>query len=199
MAEELDLDELEAARLLLDASAEGDPEAWGRPLWECGMLRFHQERRFMLDCMRLLIEIVADDEIEETMQSAFAELVEKVVYLVPEPGKVRNEKIVPKCTQAMQAVRQGLQSHVERMTAKTMLAQANLLTKVGEQQEVYEFVRVSMVEQHELLSVILCAAIEKRHADMRDFKDFLATLKRADKYDHLLGKLLHVPTLESEG
>jgi nuclear pore complex protein Nup205 len=76
------------------------------------------------------------------------------------------------------------------MTAKTMLAQASLLTKVGEQQEVYEFVRISMVEQHELLAVILCAAIEKRHAEVRDFKEFLAGLKKADKYDHLLGKFL---------
>ncbi|KAK0646661.1 nucleoporin Nup186/Nup192/Nup205 [Cercophora newfieldiana] len=190
MADELDLDELEAARLLLDASAEGDPESWGRPLWECGMLRFHQERRFMLDCMRLLIEIAADEDLEDGLHDSFGEIVEERVYRVPRPGstktQVKDDKVVPKCTQAMLAVRQGLQAHVERMMAKSMLAQANLMSKVGEQQEVYEFVRISMVEQHELLSVILCAAIEKRHAEVKDFKDFLAGLKKADKYDHLL-------------
>ncbi|KAK4443936.1 nucleoporin Nup186/Nup192/Nup205 [Podospora aff. communis PSN243] len=192
VADELDLDELEAARLLLDASAEGDPEAWGRPLWECGMLRFHQERRFLLDCMRLLIEIAADEDIEDNLHDVFGGIVEHQVFGVPEPGAKAGEgssreiKIVPKCTQAMLAVRQGLQSHVERMTAKSMLQQASLLTKVGEQQEVYEFVRISMVEQHELLAVILCSAIDKRHAEVKDFKEFLAGLKKADRYDHML-------------
>jgi hypothetical protein len=195
VADELDLDELEAARLLLDASAEGDPEAWGRPLWECGMLRFHQERRFLLDCMRLLIEIAADEDIEDNLLDVFGGIVEHQVFGVAEPGakagevSSRDVKMVPKCTQAMLAVRQGLQSHVERMTAKSMLQQASLLTKVGEQQEVYEFVRISMVEQHELLAVILCSAIEKRHAEVKDFKEFLAGLKKADRYDHILGKL----------
>lgn len=191
VAEELDLDELEAARLLLDAAAEDDAEIWGRPLWACGVIRFHQERRFLLDCMRLLIEIAADEDIDDDMRDIFGGIVEERVYRVPPPGsapQLKEDKIVPKCMSAMPAVRQMLQGIGERMTAKSLLAQASLLNKLGDSEEVYEYARISLVEQHELLAVILSAAIEKRHADVGDFKEFIGWLKKADKYDHLLGR-----------
>ena len=192
VAEELDIDEIDAARLLLDASGENDPSTYDRPLWECGIMRFHRECHFLLDCMRLMIEIATDDEIEENMQDAFGALVEEKVFRVPPPGaqpaatQGREDRIVPKCVGAMQALRQNMQRLVERMTAKMQLAQARLLTKVSDEQEVYEFAMFNMQELHQQLSVILCAAIEKRHAEVVDFKDFLAGLKKADKYDHLL-------------
>lgn len=194
MAEEIDLDELDAARLLLDASAEGDVEAWGRPLWECGVMRFHQERKYMLDCMRLLIEVAADEELDEGLQDAFGALVEERVFGVaapgtlPAPGGAQGapaDKIVAKCTKAMQDIRKTLQLMTERMFAMSMLQQGGLM-KPSDHLETYEFSRLSLVEQHELLAVILCAAIDKRHADAKHFQEFIQGLKKADKYDHLL-------------
>ena len=193
VAEELDLDELDAARLLLDANAEGDAEAWGRSLWVCGVMRFHQERRFLLDCMRLMVEIAGDEEVDENLQDAFGALVEEHVFRVPKPGAAakagREDRIVPKCMAAMQAVRTSLFKLVERAHARGMLAQVNMMTKAdGEQVEAFDFARVSLIEQHELLAVILCAAVDKRHAEVADFKEFVGVLKKADRYDHFLSK-----------
>ncbi|KAK1831758.1 nucleoporin Nup186/Nup192/Nup205 [Podospora conica] len=197
VAEELDLDELEAARLLLDASAEGDVESWGRSLWVCGVMRFHQERRFLLDCMRLMVEVAGDDELEENLQDAFGALVEEHVFRVPRPGGAappKEDRIVPKCMAAMQAVRTSLFKIADRGAARGMLApQANMLTKAdGEQMEAFDFARVSLIEQHELLAVILCAAVDKRHAEVADFKAFVGMLKKADRYDHFMIHLFPV-------
>lgn len=195
VAEELDLDELEAARLLLDASAENDAEAWGRSLWVCGVMRFHQERRFLLDCMRLMVEVAADDEVDENLQDAFGATVEELVFRVPPPGAgagAKEDRIVPRCMAAMQAVRTALFKLVDRGAARGMLAQVNnnVVTRAeGEQQEAFDFARVSLIEQHELLAVIMCAAIDKRHAEVADFREFVGMLKKADRYDHFLSKL----------
>lgn len=194
VAEELDLDELEAARLLLDASAEGDAEAWGRSLWVCGVMRFHQERRFLLDCMRLMIEVAGDDEIDENLQDGFGALVEEHVFRVPPPGAgagARQERILPRGMAAMQAVRMALFKLLDRGAARGMLTQVNnnVVTRAeGEQQEAFDFARVSLIEQHELLAVILCAAVDKRHAEVADFREFVGMLKKADRYDHFLSK-----------
>ncbi len=53
--------------------------------------------------------------------------------------------------------------------------------------EAIEFSRTSIVQQHELLAVIMCSAIEKGQAEAKDFRDFIQVLKRTDRYDHFLG------------
>lgn len=189
VADDLDLDELEAARILLDCDAEGDPETQSRPLWECAVIRFHQERRYLLDCMRLCVEIAADEELDPGLQDAFGMVADEKVFGIPPPG-VRPDgpvkKIVPRCMEAMQSVRSMLQGMMDKAAARNMLQQASLL-RPPENQETFDFSRASLVEQHECLAAILHAAVEKRHASVDDFKDFLQVLKKADKYDHFLG------------
>ena len=79
-----------------------------------------------------------------------------------------------------------LQKLSDRLTTAAVVSQANT-TSAPEVQEMVEFSRVSLVQQHELLAVILCSAVEKRMADVQDFEEFLTLLKRLDRYDHLLG------------
>jgi nuclear pore complex protein Nup205 len=188
-ADELDLDELEAARLLVDCAAEGDPETQCRPLWECAVIRFHQERKYLLDCMRLCLEATADDELDPNIQEFLGAVAEEKVFGIPPPGSQpqgSDKKIVPRCMEAMQNVRSTLQSMMEKAHARLMLQQASLV-KPPENYETYEFSRLSLVEQHECLAAILHAAVEKHHASVNDFKDLLNLFKKIDKYDHFLG------------
>lgn len=189
VADDLDLDELEAARILLDCDAEGDPETQCRPLWECAVIRFHQERKYLLDCMRLCLEAAADDELEPGLQDFLGAVAEEKVFGVPTPG-IRHEapvqRFLPRCMEAMQNVRSMIQSMMDRATAWTMLQQASLV-KAPEYQETFDFSRQSLVEQHECLAFILHGAVEKRHATADDFQQFLRLLKKVDKYDHFLG------------
>lgn len=189
VADDLDLDELEAARILLDCDAAGDAETQSRSLWECAVIRFHQERRYLLDCMRLCVEVASDEDLEPGLQDAFGALAEEKVFGVPQPGSRPDcsaKKIVPKCMEAMQSVRSMLQAMQDKAAARNVLQQASLV-KPPENQETFDFSRSSLVEQHECLAAILHAAIEKRHATVCDFQDFIQALKQVEKYDHFLG------------
>ncbi|KAL1838365.1 hypothetical protein VTJ49DRAFT_2774 [Mycothermus thermophilus] len=194
-ADDLDLDELEAARILLDCDAEGDVETQSRPLWECAIIRFHQERRFLLDCMRLCLEIAADDELDEGLQDAFGAIVDEKIFGIPAPGAPRTgdakKKFVPRCVEAIASVRSMLQSITDKAAARNLLQQANLV-RAPENQETLDFSRSSLLEQHECLAAILHAAVEKRHATVNDFREFLKSLKKTDKYDHFLVHLFPV-------
>ena len=196
VADDLDLDELESARILLDCDAEGDPETQSRPLWECAVIRFHQERRYLLDCMRLCLEIAADDELEAGLQDAFGAVAEEKVFGIPPPGSRPDctvKKVIPRCMEAMHNVRLMLHTMMEKAAAWNVL-QANI-ARIPANQETFEFSRTSLVEQHECLATILHAAVEKRHATVNDFQDFLKVLKKADKHDHFLGMENPTPRL----
>ncbi|KAK3990244.1 nucleoporin Nup186/Nup192/Nup205 [Cladorrhinum sp. PSN332] len=189
IADDLDLDEFEAGRILLDCVAEGDPESQSRPLWECGVIRFHQERRFLLDCMRLCIEVSDDEDLDEPLKDAFGAAVEDKIFGVSRGGAPKtgapSKRIIQRCMEAMQNVRAMLQSIVERAAARNVLEQVNLM-KSPDSQETFDFSKSSLVEQHECLASILHAAIEKRQADVNDFKQFIEFLKRTEKYDQFL-------------
>ncbi|KAK4106052.1 hypothetical protein N658DRAFT_415457 [Parathielavia hyrcaniae] len=194
VADDLDLDELESARILLDCDAEGDPETQSRPLWECAVIRFHQERRYLLDCMRLCVEIAADEDLEPSLQDAFGAIAEEKIFRVPPPGSQPGgavKKVIPRCMEAMQSVRSMLQGMMDKANARNLMQQANLV-RAPENQETFDFSRSSLVEQHECLAAILHAAVEKRHATDKDFQDFLRLLRKADKYDHFLVHLFPV-------
>ena len=184
----MDLDEIEAAKLLLES--EDDQVTLGRPLVECGLIRFHQQRKYLLDCMRLCINIAEDDLLPEEIQSGMGEYVSKNIFGAPAPGEpavARRDQFVSRCTAAMQDIRSWLQKIADRVTAASVVYQS-LSAQPPEFQEAIDFSRLSLIQQHENLAVILCAAIEKRHAEAQDFTDLLQSLKRVERYDHLLSE-----------
>ncbi|KAK4192033.1 nucleoporin Nup186/Nup192/Nup205 [Podospora australis] len=191
VADDLDLDEFEAGRILLDCVAEGDQEAQSRPLGECGLIRFHQERRYLLDCMRLCIEISDDEDLDENIKAVFESIVEEKIFGVVTGGAplAPTQKIIPRCMEAMRSVKAMLQTIYERATARQMLEQAKLLRP---ENETFEFSHQSLVEQHECLAFILHAAVEKQQADANDFKRFLEVLRKVERYDQFLVHLIPV-------
>jgi nuclear pore complex protein Nup205 len=188
LADELDLDEVEAAKVLLEA--EEDQDVLGRSLLECGVIRFHQQRKYLLNCMRLCIQIAKDDELEGLVQDFFGGFVTQNIYGAAAPCKKspeRAKRIIPRCVAAMQDIKAWLQMISDKMTTTAVMYQANVVQPL-EFQEAIEFSRVSLVQQHENLALILCSAIEDRQAEVKDFEDFLKLLKRIEKYDNLLGE-----------
>jgi hypothetical protein len=179
LADELDLDEVDSAKLLLES--QDDTRTLGRSLLECGVIRFHQQRRYLLDCMRLCIEIrTSDDEELDPLQDAFGTYVTENIY-----GGRDDAKIVSRCMAAMQDIKSWFQKLADRMTT------ANVVYSGAAPRlpyhEVVEFSRVSLAQQHELLALIMASAIEKRHAKPHDFIQLLKYLQKVDRYDHLLG------------
>ncbi|KAK3340657.1 nucleoporin Nup186/Nup192/Nup205 [Neurospora tetraspora] len=194
LADELDLDEIEAARVLLDADAEGDQASFDRPLWVCGLLRFQNERSYLLDCMRLCIQIANDEDIDPSVQEGFGQVVDERIFGIPAQGskpQAGAQKFVPKCVAGFQTIRSTMQNIGEKVAAQNVLFQPNV-SKRMDQQEPSEIMRLKLIEQHETLSLILCAAVEKKQAESKDFKEFIQFLRKVDKYDHLLVHLIPV-------
>ncbi|KAI3399397.1 hypothetical protein diail_7124 [Diaporthe ilicicola] len=184
LADELDLDEVESAKLLLDS--QDDIRILGRPLLECGVIRFHQQRRYLLDCMRLCIEIrTSEDEELDSLQDVFGTYVTDNIY-----GGRGNQKIVSRCMDAMSEIKNWLQKLADRMTTANVVY-AGAAPRLP-YHEVVEFSRVSLAQQHELLALIMASAIEKRHAQAEDFRNLLKHLQKVDRYDHLLVHLFPV-------
>jgi nuclear pore complex protein Nup205 len=191
LADELNLDELEAAALLL--GAEDDQVTLGRSLLECGIIRYHQQRKYLLDCMRLCIHIADDEDLAEDdqrLQTAMGDFAARYIFRVAEPGEAAPtgaKAFVPRCMAAMHHCRESLQKLADRVTTQAVMYAANQ-GRSPEFRETIEFCRLSLVQQHETLAVLLCVAIEKRHTVVQDFESLLQHLKRADRYDHLLGR-----------
>jgi nuclear pore complex protein Nup205 len=187
LADELELDEIEAAKVLLEA--EGDMEVMDRSLLECGIIRFHQYRKYLLDCMRLCIDLTNDEELEEEIKDMIDEITEAIVFGAAVPGgqAVTPGKLVPRCLAAMADIRVWLQRITEKVATTNLMYQSRPAIP-AEFEEAIEFSRFSLVQQHESLGFILCAAIAKHHSDVTHFKDFFSLLKKTDRYDQMLGK-----------
>ncbi len=115
LADELDLDEIQAARILLEA--EGDQAVLGQSLLECGIIRFHQQRMYLLDSIRLCIQIAADENIDDGLRDGFGQVVESTIYCVPAAGShslVGGGKLVPRCMSAMKTLKDWLQKLSEK-------------------------------------------------------------------------------------
>jgi nuclear pore complex protein Nup205 len=169
--------------------AESDVEVMGRSLLECGIIRFHQQRKYLLDCMRRCIDLTNDEELEEDVKDMFGELTEACVFGAAVPGGqiVTPGKFVPRCMAAMADIRLWLQRITEKINSTNLMYQSRAAIS-PEVEESTEFSRTSLIGQHETLAVILCAAIEKHHSETKHFKDFFTLLKKTDRYDYMLGK-----------
>ncbi|QUC22272.1 uncharacterized protein UV8b_06513 [Ustilaginoidea virens] len=185
LSDELDLDELEASKCLLES--QHDPSVLGRALLECAIIRFHQQRKYALDILRLLLDLdSADDDPEE---SAALEPIKMFVAARILPSRSGAVRYPPSCITAMTTIKSWLQRISDKIAAAQALNQAKP-GQLSEEMETIEFSRISLIQQHELLGVILCRLVEKRQSDTNDFLDFVSTLKKADKYDNLLAHFI---------
>ncbi|KAI1417662.1 nucleoporin Nup186/Nup192/Nup205 [Hypoxylon sp. FL1857] len=185
VADGLDLDEIEAAKLTL--LAETEETILGRPRKECAIIRFHEQRNFLLNCMLLLLQLAKEEgellnEDDGDDLGNLGPYVSENILRENLPGITNppsQPRFVPTCMGTMHDIRVWLQRLSEQVTSAAVLGRAG----EAQFQETVELTFVSLTQQHELLSVILCYAIEKNGADEGDFIDFLRVLKQATRYD----------------
>lgn len=184
LADELEIDEMDAAQCLFES--QGDPSVLGRPLLECAVIRFHQQRKYTLDILRLLFELDgAEDDSDET--NALETIRIFVAARLLHSGAATKGRCISRCMTAMSRIKAWLRKLSDKIAAAQALNQSRG-SHLSEEMETVEFSRISLIQQHELLAVILCRYIEKRQAETSDFLDFVSTLQKVDRYDHLLGQ-----------
>lgn len=190
IADTLDLDEIEATKLAL--LAEDQENTLGRSRKECAVILFHQERNYLLNCMLLLLQLSKDEDelVDENVGDGLGFLgayVSENILRLSVPGATNAEsqaRFVPACMAAMRGHREWLQTVSEQFTSATVLGR----TGEARFQETLELTYLSLTQQHELLSVILCYAIEKHVAVDQDFGHFLRELKEATRYEPCIGE-----------
>ncbi|PNP49771.1 hypothetical protein THARTR1_09539 [Trichoderma harzianum] len=186
LSDEIDLDEVEAARYLLDS--QDDVSVLGRSLLECAVIRFHQQRKYALDSFRLFLELNNQDYDGEEPSALEAIKVYVDTRLLRKTHS-GSKRLASTCLQTMVEIKSWLQKLGEKMTAAQTLG--NVPTDdLPEELETVEFSRVSLIQQHEALGVILCECVDKRQAETAEFTEFISVLKRWDKYDTLLVHLV---------
>ncbi|KAI0552938.1 nucleoporin Nup186/Nup192/Nup205 [Xylaria curta] len=193
VGDDLDLDEIEAARLALQA--EDEEERLGRPRKECAIIRFHQQRKYLLSCMLLLLELSkeedelladgADDDLGRLSQYVNRNILRGNASGANAGARAR---FVPACATSLADIRGWLLRISEQVNGAAMLGRATDL----QTRETYEFAHISLMQQHELLAVILCSAIEKHMANEGDFIEFLYDFRSASRYDYSIVHLIPV-------
>lgn len=179
LANTLDLDELEAARIFLEAQSES--EATGRSLLTCSIVRFHQRRKVLLDCIRLMFELAGDVNRDEIQRDGLLQFIDLVVQ-PPSVPKTPNESsgYLRKCLSSMVDIKSIHQTLVDKPNIASVTG--------GHVLETTEYQRVSLVKQHELLGVIVFYLVKRNYTVTADFEAVLETLKKLNKFDAFLGE-----------
>ncbi|KAM0150492.1 hypothetical protein ACHAQE_008913 [Botrytis cinerea] len=197
LADELNLDEIEASQIFFDA--QDDADATGRSVLSCSIIRFHQRRKLLLDCLRLTLQQIAELEgnsEQEQELKMFLEHIIKETISSQSPTTATNinttrnaPTFISKCISAMGDIRQWLQKISDKVSSASVLGQPSQ----PELLEIMEYQRHSLVKQHELLGVIVLYLVKADHSSVEDFELLLGVLKKADKYDNVL--VHHFPAL----
>lgn len=179
VADDIDLDELDAARICIEAQT--DSETSGRSLNICSILRFHQRRKYLLDCLRLILLLSDDVDREGQLLEGLKEFIGDIV----QPNNASNDlRYVRRCLTSMIDIKSWLQKLVDKLNSASVIGK-------GQQEEVEEateYQRISLVGQHESLSIIVLYLIKMDYSNVSDFELILENLRMADKYDHVLRK-----------
>ncbi|KAF7955888.1 hypothetical protein EAE96_004810 [Botrytis aclada] len=194
LADELNLDEIEASQIFFDAR--DDADATGRSVLSCSIIRFHQRRKLLLDCLRLTLQQIAELEgnsEQEQELKIFLETIIKETITTATATTMNTTRNAPtfisKCIAAMGDIRQWLQKISDKVSSASVLGQPSQ----PELLEIMEYQRHSLIKQHELLGVIILYLVKADCSSVEDFELLLGVLKKADKYDNVL--VHHFPAL----
>jgi len=184
LADELNLDEVYASQIFFDA--QDDADATGRSILSCSIIRFHQRRKFLLDSFRLILqqnaELEGNSDQEQNLKAYLGQIITESIRVQPTTKTTQN--FVTKCISAMGDIRQWLQKILDKVSSASVLGQPSQQDLV----EVMEYQRHSLIKQHELLGVIILYLVKSNNSVVGDAELLLDVLKKADKYDNLLGE-----------
>lgn len=178
LADALDLNEIDSARLLLQAQQ--DVEALDRPHAVSAVIRFHEQRQFLVECLRLLLKCSADTECEEDVRDVLRQLV--ALILETKDGPARNGSLfAQKCLQAMKDIEGWLRALGDRHQGTLTLGHPS----TPEYDEIMGFQQLSLAQQHESLAAIYTYLIKANHTGPEDFYKLLDHLPALDRWNNL--------------
>ena len=178
LADTLDLDEIDSARLLL--KSQEDARLFDRSSATLAVIQFHERRGYLLECLRLLLKQSTDPDCEEDIRDISRQLIDLI--LETKDGPARNGSLyVQKCLKAMADIEKWLQALAERYQGALALGQ----TLAPEANEIIEVQQLSLGQQHESLSAIVNHLIKANHTGIEDFYKLMEHLPSLDKWNDI--------------
>ena len=175
LADALDLDELQSARLLLET--QDDASFLGRSAVASAVYLFHEKREFLLECLRLVLKQSVDLDCDEAIRDPSQELVS--IILETKDGPARNGSLfAQKCMDAMAKIETWLQSLGERQQGALALGQS----MTEEHDQILHFEQRSLGQQHESLGAIINHLIKGTRTGVEDFHKLLAYLPKLERW-----------------
>ena len=178
LADTLDLDELESAGLLLESQE--DAELLDRSNVATAVIRFHQRRLFLLECLRLLLKQSVAPELGEDIHDLSGQLISLILEAKDGPAH-QGPRYVQKCLRAMADIEKWLFALGERQQATLALGQ----TLEPEVNEIMRIQQQSLEQQHESLGAVVNYLIKANHTGIEDFSMLLEHLAKLDRWNDL--------------
>ncbi len=172
------MDEIRSAKLLIDAQE--DAEVLDRSLLPSAIIHFHEQRHFLLECLRLLLKQSSDPDHEDGIRERACYLVSLVLEI--KDGPARNGSLfAQKCLRGMVDIEKWTHALGERYQGTLALGQ----TLTPEYDEILGFQQLSLGQQHESLGAILTYLVKSNYTAVEDFYKLLEHLPKIDRWNNL--------------
>lgn len=177
IADELDLDELESAHLFIEGQEYAS--ALDRSPIVTAILRFHQQRQFLLEDLQLILQLVHDG----TVEGLVAEALQTFVNLVledPDRQSAKGTKYWRKCVGYLNDVEAWLQRVADRSQRASVLGESF----TTDAKQILEIEAAALNSQHESLASI-CTYLIQNNLEGTDLRNIIARIRAFDKHDML--------------
>ncbi|KAJ5568429.1 hypothetical protein N7450_010915 [Penicillium hetheringtonii] len=179
LADALDLDELEAAVLFL--AAQEDSQRLDRPPLITAIMRFHERRHFVLECLRLVLRESFEVEHETTL-IMMQETVSFVLDIKNGAPMHNASLFARKALGSMGSIEGWLSLLGDQIQKASIVGQEG----DADVMEAIEYQRRSLQQQHESLGAILFYLFKSTYLSPEDLRILVNTLKKLDRFDGLL-------------
>ncbi|GAB7358097.1 hypothetical protein MBLNU230_g0258t1 [Neophaeotheca triangularis] len=190
VADELDLDEMQAAKLCIEC--QNDPMGGAGALPLRALLRFHEHRRVLLECLRLLMK--CNDESDDMEDEQMAEMCQKAANLVtkgPSGTTTDTSAFFRKCMDALKTTENDLRKIQDH--TQTIIMTGQILQ--GDMAEALQIQRLFLSQQHENLAATITHLIHANRVLPEDFISLLQHLAGLETFNHVM--LHYTPVLIS--
>lgn len=178
VADALDVDEIEAVDYYMRAQSYSS--RLDRSPIMSAIIRFHERRAFLLECLRLVLSESFEVEREET-QAVMREAVAQILEI--QNGPLRNGSLFTrKCLDAMTDIENWLVLLGEQIQKASIVGQV----QESDIMEAIEYQRLSLGKQHESLGAILYFLFKGAYASSEDLRKLLEKVRKINRFDMLL-------------
>ncbi|KAF4551271.1 Nucleoporin NUP192-like protein [Elsinoe fawcettii] len=177
VAEELDLDELDAAQLVLATQVEsGDLD---RPVAFGAIIHYHDHREALLLALSSLLQRACDPDLDEK----YRESVQNAVDIV-----IRDdlEKPAPRsfywrrCIKSMEDIEAWIRRTRDRLASIQVIGETSAYVGL-----VLNHQRGSLVRQHESLAIIVRSLVNLGHTTLDDYRHLASKVALLDNFDEI--------------